>query len=77
MNKKTLSDTDAFLSSIKKKTKAPSEINLIYYLLAKEFGFSLKDIAELPIPYLYQLLGTHNYIKEFEAKEYKKQQKKK
>jgi hypothetical protein len=76
---KTLRDTEEFLSSISKKknTNEPSYIDIVYYVLAKEFGLSIKDICELPIPYIVSLLSTHHYVKELEEKELSKSQKRK
>lgn len=74
----TLRDTDNFLSSISKKKRGlPSSIEVIYFILAREFGITLKDLEELPLPYVIGLLKTHNYTKEQEEKEAKKSYKKK
>ena len=77
-NSKTLSDTNNFLSDItKKKSNKPQDIDIVYYVLVKEFGLSLKDIYELPIYYIMGLLSTHHYVKELEEKELKKSLKRK
>lgn len=49
----------------------PSTIQFIYYLLF-EHGVTLKEIEELPLPYIIGLLNTHAYIKSEEEKAMKK-----
>ena len=77
LSKDTLRDTHDFLSSLsKKKEVRPSDLQLTYYILAKEFGFSIKDLEDLPITYIIGLLNSHNYIKKEEEKAHKQANKK-
>lgn len=71
----TLKDTDAFLSSISKSSKKPSDFEFNIYILAKEFGIT--ELDKYPIPYLDSLIKTFVYVKEQEEKQLKKQQKNK
>ena len=57
------------------KEKTPSSINFVYYLFWEK-GISLKEFNELPIPYIMDMVNTHIYMKEQEAKAYKKANKK-
>ena len=75
---KTLRDTSDFLSSVSKKDEfKPSDLEMVYYLLAKEFGVTLDRVDKLPIPYLMGLIGSFNYIKSEEDKAHKRATKKK
>jgi hypothetical protein len=53
----------------------PSNLDMIYYLFWDK-GISKTDFDELPLPYIMSILKTHSYIKEQEAKEMKKAQRK-
>jgi len=78
LNKSTLKDTDRFLTSLQSKKKVkPSDLDSIYYILAKEFSLLLDKIDLLPIPYLVSLVDSHNYVKKEEEKEIKKSQRRK
>lgn len=53
-----------------------TELEWIYYVLAKEFSISLDTINKLPLPYLFGLVKCHTILKKREDKEYKKMKKK-
>jgi len=75
---KTLRDTSDFLSSIsKKKNFEPTNLELVYYILAKDFGITINKVIVLPIPYLLSLINSRNYIVEEENKANKQSIKKK
>lgn len=69
-----IKEADLFLSSITKKSKKskPNNLEMFYYTLAKEFSINLADSFNLPIPYLMNLLRSHNYIRTEEEKESKR-----
>lgn len=76
-NSKTLRDTSDFLASITKKSvNTPSYMEVIYYVLTVDLGLNLKDVFELPIPYIMGLLKVHHYVKEKEDREMSKSRKK-
>ena len=71
MKANVLADTNQFLNSIsKKKDNTPSELEFVFYILAKEFGIIEHD--KYPMPYLNGLISTYNHIKELEIKASKK-----
>ncbi len=75
---KTLRDTSDFLASVTKKEEfKPSDLEMVYYLLAKEFHLPLDKVDTLPIPYLMGLIGSFNYVKTEEEKAHKKAAKRK
>jgi hypothetical protein len=47
--------------------KKPTELELIYYIFWDK-GFSITDMNEMPLPYIFSILRTHTYIKEEEEK---------
>ena len=55
------------------ESKEPTSLEMIYYLFW-ERGMSLKEIEELPLPYIFSVLKAHIFIKEKEAEELKKAQ---
>ena len=75
MQTSTLKETEEFFKSLTKKSEKPSDVETIYYVLAKTFGIS--KLQDYPIPYLLSLIKAHTYIKELETKEYKKSKSKK
>ena len=62
---------DLQLDVFEDKLKKPSNLSFIYYLFF-EHGVSLERFEELPIPYILQMVNTHNYIKEKEQEEIEK-----
>ena len=56
-------------------TSKPTSLQTIYYIFWDK-GFSLKDLDELPLPYIFEILKTHNWVKEQEQKEIEKSRRK-
>jgi len=69
-----LKETDNFLSSLVKKSDKPTDIEFIFYILAKEFGITKIDDYE--IPYLNVLIKTYNHAKKEEEKQMKRARRK-
>lgn len=59
------------LDRFQEKSETPSGVSFIYYILLEK-GLSLKDICELPCPYLLDIISTYAYIKNEEEKEMNK-----
>ncbi len=59
------------LDRFKDKNKIPSNLSFIYYILLEK-GLSLKEIMDLPCPFLFSILHTYQYLKEQEEETYKK-----
>lgn len=55
------------LAPEKGKSTKPSDLEFIYYLFW-ERGISLREVNELPIPYIYSVLSSLGHIKEEEQK---------
>lgn len=51
----------------KKKENKPSDLEMLYYLFWRK-GITLKEINELPIPYIFGILRTFTYVKNEEEK---------
>lgn len=58
-----------------KKNKEPSSMVGIRYLFLT-WGIDYTAFNKLPLPYIFDMLGTHRYVKEQEEKAYKKANKK-
>ena len=69
-----LDGIDSILSLAPKEHK-PTSLQTIYYIFW-ERGFSLKDLDELPLPYIFEILQTFNWVKEQEQKEMDKSKRK-
>ena len=70
---KTISDTNNFLSSIVDDQKDILTRNeIVYYVLAKEFGITFTTLKDLPVSYIIALLKTHSFVKKEEEKAQKK-----
>jgi len=67
-------DAVKFLNNVSRKKDLPSNLDTTYYILLKEFKLSLKDIIELPVPYLDGILKTHSYYVKKEQAELKRSQ---
>jgi len=73
MKANVINDTNNFLKSITSKTvNTPTDLEFVFYVLAKEFGITTKDYKYYPVPYLNGLLYTFNHIKEMELEASKK-----
>ena len=59
---------DKYLTVDKSK---PTTLEFVYYLFW-EHGISLDKFNELPLPYIFGILKTYNYVKSGEEKAYKK-----
>jgi len=53
----------------------PSNIDMIYYLFWEK-GIDYNRFKDLPIPYIFKIIATHNWVKTEEEKAYKKANKK-
>jgi hypothetical protein len=53
------------------KTRTPSSLEVVYFLFWEK-GISLKELEELPIPYIVSIVNTYTYVKDLEAKAAKK-----
>jgi len=62
---------DKALSEIIPNTNKPTNLELIYYIFWKQ-GISIELMCKLPIPYIFNIVKTHGYIKEEESKAMKK-----
>jgi len=61
-----------FLDSIStEKSRKPSNIDMIYYLFWEK-GIDYNKFKDLPIPYIFRIIHTHNWVKQEEEKAYKK-----
>ena len=49
----------------------PNLVDTTYYIFWEK-GISFEEFCKLPLPYIFQIIKTHNYVKEQEAKAYKK-----
>ena len=68
-----LLDLQGFLNEVSTgDDNSPSNLSFLYHLFASEFSISLKDMQELPMPYLISLVETQQYLKKEEEKAYKK-----
>lgn len=54
----------------------PTELQSLMYLFWDK-GIDYNRFCELPLPYIFGILGTHVYVKKHEEKEMKKAQRKK
>jgi len=75
MNKEepSMLDLQGFLNDVSTGDEdGPSNLSFLYHLFASEFSMTLKDIHELPMPYLMNLVETQQYLKKEEEKAYKK-----
>ena len=62
-----LLDLQGFLNDVSKgDDTGPSNLSFLYHLFASEFSMTLKDIQELPMPYLMNLVETQQYLKKEE-----------
>jgi hypothetical protein len=64
-----LKETLDSLTSNKKFT--PTNLQFIYYLFW-ERGMSKNELDTLPIPYIFEMVNTHLYVKEQEQKAHKR-----
>jgi hypothetical protein len=53
----------------------PNELETIYYLFF-EHGISIVEFEQLPLPYIFGILKTYNYVRDEEIKQLKKGKKK-
>jgi hypothetical protein len=62
-----------FLDEITSKGSSgkPSNIDMIYYLFWEK-GIDYDRFKNLPIPYIFKIIQTHNWVKSEEEKAYKK-----
>jgi hypothetical protein len=65
---------DSILSLAPQEVK-PTNLQTIYYIFWEK-GFSLKDLDELPLPYIFEILQTFNWVKDQEKKEIEKSKRK-
>lgn len=63
------------LDQFKEKKFEPSNLDFIYYIFWEK-GISLKEFNELPMPYIFSIVNTDIYMKEQEAKQHEKSNKK-
>ena len=68
--------SDFFEEVSSKKNTKPSNLEMVYYLFWEK-GISFTEFNELPLPYIFGILRTFNYIKEEEKKEMDKAKRKK
>lgn len=57
------------------KKKAPNFLQMVFYSFWDK-GISLKEFCDLPMPYIFDVLATDNYIHEEQRKELEKSKKK-
>ncbi len=62
---------DSALESIVPSNK-PDNLDFIYYLFWRK-GIDINRMAELPLPYIFNILKTHSYVKLEEEKALKRQ----
>jgi hypothetical protein len=62
---------DVLDSIVKDKQNKPSNIDMIYYLFWKK-GIDYNTFKELPIPYIFTIINTHNWVQKEEEKAHKK-----
>ena len=64
------------LDEFRDKSSDLTEMERIFYSL-NEQGLTLKDLDELPLPYIFGLMRVHTEYKKKEADAYKKAKRKK
>ena len=72
MAEASVQELSGFLNQVSLKNDIPSDLSFIYYILVTECSISLKDMQDIPIPYLLSLIDTHQYLKKEEEKAHKK-----
>ena len=65
---------DEALQSVVTSNK-PSNIDFIYYTFWKR-GIDIIQLNKLPLPYIFNIMRVYGYIKDEEARAYKKANKK-
>lgn len=64
-----LAGLDSLNELATRKKLKPTWLQNVYYLFFDK-GISLTEFNELPLPYIFEIINTHNYIKEQEKKAY-------
>lgn len=57
--------------AFKEERFIPNNLQFIYYLFFDK-GISIAEVEELPIPYIFEMIMVHMYVKEEESKAMKR-----